>query len=112
MGRKGARLTSGAESAAAAFVARVAAIGDVTSKKMFGGLGIFESGTMFGIVDSTGMVFLRGGVTNEARFETAGSQRHGKMPYFAIPDDVLGDDAAVVEWARLAAQVARDAKKR
>ena len=111
MGKKGAKLTGDAEAAAQAFVARVGSIGDVSSKKMFGGVGVFESGTMFGIVDSAGHLFLRSGPSNEALFEEHGSARHGKMPYLSIPAAVLSDDATLVEWASLAAQAAHAAKK-
>ena len=110
MGKKGAKLTSSATDAATALVARIEGIGDVTSKKMFGGVGIFESGVMFGIIDSGGAPFLRAGPSNEERFEEAGSTRHGRMPYYSIPDSVLADDGTLAEWAAAAAQVAHEAK--
>jgi len=50
MGTKDSKLTSGATDSAEGFVGRLQPLGDVTSKKMFGGYGIFESGKMFALV--------------------------------------------------------------
>lgn len=112
MGKKGAKLTTDAESAAARVVADLGDLGEVSSRKMFGGLGIFESGTMFGIVDSSGGVFLRAGDSNAMLFEEAGSHRHGKMPYYSVPDSVLGDPSALRGWGSAAIDASRSAKKK
>lgn len=111
MGDKGDRLTGDSKAVADTLVDRLALLGDVSSKTMFGGVGIFESGTMFGIVDSKGGVFLRGDAANAAQFEAAGSERHGKMPYFSVPDSVLADPAELARWGRSAVEVSRSAKK-
>ena len=107
MGKKGTKLTSDAESAAARLVESLADLGDVSSRKMFGGVGIFESGTMFGIVDSSGGVFFRAGAANSQLFEDAGSSRHGKMPYFSVPSSVLDDSAALHSWGDAAVDASR-----
>lgn len=112
MGKKGSKLTSDAESAAAGLVTSLADLGEVSSRKMFGGLGIFESGTMFGIVDSSGRIFFRAGESNMALFEEAGSDRHGKMPYYSIPDSVLDDPASLRSWGDAAVGASRTAKKK
>lgn len=102
MGTKGAKQSSEAAGVAADFVERIGPLGDVTSKKMFGGHGIFESGKMFAIVDSAGDLFLKAGEANQDRFEAAGAEKHGRMPYWSIPADVLDDDAALQEWTAAA----------
>ena len=79
--------------------------------KMFGGVGIFQNGTMCGIVDSSGRLFLRAGAGNRAMFEAAGSERHGKMPYFSVPDAVRDDAGLLRDWAKASATAAREAKK-
>jgi DNA transformation protein len=66
-------------------------LGDVTTKKMFGGYGVFEDAVMFALVDSSGGAFLRADETTAARFEEAGSEAHGRMPYWRIPHAVLDD---------------------
>ena len=43
------------------FTGRVKPLGDITYKKMFGGFGVFESGTMFALVPNDGGVFLKSG---------------------------------------------------
>ena len=93
-------------------VRELADIGDVSSRKMFGGFGVFESGTMFAIVDSAGGVFLRVGETNTELFEAAGSHRHGRMPYNSVPDSILKDSATLRQWADSAISVSRQAKKK
>ena len=112
MGDKGAKLTNDAEAAAERLVEGLAKIGDVSSRKMFGGFGVFESGTMFGIVDSAGSVFLRAGETNTQIFEEAGSHRHSRMPYFSVPDSVLRDSITLRHWAESALSASRQAKNK
>ena len=112
MGQKGAKLTSDSETAAERLVQGLADIGDVSSRKMFGGFGVFETGTMFAIVDPRGGVFLRAGETNTQLFEEAGSHRHSKMPYYSIPDSVLADSTTLRRWAESAVSVSRQAKKK
>lgn len=75
---------------------------------MFGGFGIFETGLMFALVDSGGLAFLRMGASNEERFE----DRHGRMPYGRVPDEVLSDDQQLLTWASEALQAAQAARKK
>lgn len=112
MGTKGDKLTSAATEQAVALVDDLAALGDVTSKKMFGGYGIFESGVMFVLIDTEGTAHLRATADSEARYREAGSTKHGRMPYWSIPDDVAADEAKLVEWTTLALAEARAAKKK
>ena len=111
MGKKGSKLTSDADAAAASLVAELAELGEVSHRKMFGGVGIFESGTMFGIIDSRGRAFFRSGEANAALFEKAGSERHGKMPYYSVPESVLNDSAELSAWGTAAIESSRSEKK-
>ena len=108
MGEKGAKQRQMAAQAAHGLVDDLASLGDVTSKGMFGGFGIFESGVMFALVDSAGTAFLRLGPENEIRFDG----RHGRMPYGRVPDDVLADDEQLRIWAGEALRVAHSAKNK
>lgn len=112
MGEKGAEQTAAGAETAAMLVDELARLGNVTSKKMFGGHGIFDDGIMFALVDSTGAAFLRADESIAGEFEAAGSKRHGRMPYWSIPDHVLGDSDLLVEWAGTARSVAITAKKK
>ncbi len=58
MGQKGAKLTPEATALADTLVDKLATLGDVSSRKMFGGYGIFESGSMFALVTSDGIAHL------------------------------------------------------
>ena len=111
MGDKGGKLSQDASAACENVVEILKPIGDVTSKKMFGGYGIFESGAMFALVNSQGQVHLKVDDSNQSRFETAGSEKHGRMPYYQVPAEVLGDDDLLIEWARISIDIAHAAKK-
>ncbi|NND02577.1 MAG: TfoX/Sxy family protein [Acidimicrobiia bacterium] len=87
-------------------------LGNVTTKKMFGGFGVFEDGVMFAIVDSAGAAFLRADESSSQVFEDAGSERHSRMPYWLIPGAVLDDPKQLAEWAETARDVAKAAKKK
>ena len=112
MGEKGARLTGEATAVAEGLVDDLASLGEVTTKKMFGGHGVFESGVMFVLVDSAGTACLRADDSTKARFEAVGGEKHGKMPYWSVPANVMADDAQLLDWAREALAVARAAKKK
>lgn len=85
-------------------------LGDVTSKRMFGGVGVFCDGTMFTIIDKQGTVFLRSDETTDSIFEAAGSHKHG-MPYWLVPEDVMADPDELLSWAKRAVAVAVANKK-
>lgn len=84
-------------------------LGHVTSKPMFGGVGIFRDGVMF-TIDKQGTVFLRSDETTDAIFEAAGSHKHG-MPYWLVPDGIMSDPAELLSWARRAVAVANANKQ-
>ena len=111
MGKRGDKLTADATQRADQLVESLAQLGDVTSKKMFGGYGIFESGLMFALVQSDGMPCLRVAKAGEEKFTGAGSRKHDRMPYWSIPDKVLDDDANLIDWATDALDAARAAKR-
>lgn len=90
--------------AAAHLVAEPAALGEVKSKSMFGGFGVFSDGIMFALIDPEGEVFLRIPPGEDSRFE----ERHGRMPYGRIPASVPSEADELERWAResLAAAIA------
>ena len=89
MGAKGDKMTNDAVLATEHLVQKLESMGAVTAKKMFGGHGVFHEGKMFGIVDSKGTAYLKADDTILEIFEKAGAHKHGKMPYYSIPDTVL-----------------------
>ena len=106
MGRKGDRQSSTGARFCEDLVPRLAALGAVSSKKMFGGYGLFQAGKMFGLITSDAELFLKVADANRARFRRARAPQHGKMPYFRVPKRVLADNARLLEWAGSAVEVA------
>lgn len=102
MGIKGDKLNQEATMVAETLVAKLGGIDGITSKKMFGGHGIFHQGKMFGIVNSKGQAFLKANAFNKEDFEKYGALQHGKMPYFSIPDEVVNNTDRLVAWAEKA----------
>lgn len=111
MGEKGARQTPEGAVAADALVADLQSLGPVTSKKMFGGHGIFCDGVMFGLIDSQGTVHLRADDETAALFAEHGSTKHGRMPYWTVPVGVLESESDLMSWASQALAVARAARR-
>ena len=90
--------------------------GEVDAKKMFGGIGLFHSGLMFGMLD--GDTFrLKVDDDNRPDYEAKGMQPHssgsGKkgMPYWEVPSEVIEDQELLKVWANKAYQAAVKAKK-
>lgn len=75
-------------------------LGDVSYRKMFGGLGLYIEGTIFALVSSDGAIYLKatGDFADELKGEGA-SQFHS-MPYWALPDAALEDPEMALSLAR------------
>jgi DNA transformation protein len=91
-------------------------LGDVTSKSMFGGVGLYCGGVFFGII-ARDVLYLKVDDSNRADYERAGSKpfkpyrdRPGTMQYYAVPVYVLESPLDLVEWARKAVRVAEAAR--
>ena len=110
MEKKGDKLTSESSKSAEDIQNRLAELGDIRVKKMFGGYGVFEEDKMFALIDSNGRVFFKIDDTNQARFEGAGSEKHARMPYYSVPEDVLDDDDLLEEWARISIRISKGGK--
>ncbi len=106
MGDTGDRATDTGAGAAEALKDDLSGLGHVTLRKMFGGHGVFLDDVMFGIVDSSGHCFLRADDESAPEFEALGSEKHGRMPYWAVPGAVRDDLDRLVEWAGRAHAVA------
>lgn len=110
MGQKGAKLTQEAVKASERLVDSLSALGEVNSRKMFGGYGIFESGAMFALITSEGKIHFKVDQSNRKRFEDAGAEKHGKMPYYEVPQSVLQNEQKLQEWARDSMDIAHTSK--
>lgn len=93
------------------FSRRVMGLGEIRYKKMFGGYGVFEGGTMFALVNPEGNVYLKVVESNRTRFEAMGMVKHDRMPYYQIPEQIMADDARILEWTREAIAGSKFSKK-
>ena len=85
-------------------------LGHVTTRKMFGGVGLYFDGAIFGILMRDGALYLKGAGQMPDRYDAAGwarwtYQRDGAekptaMPYWHVPEDVLEDPESACDWAR------------
>ena len=106
MGTKGARSKAAGKETAASVVMTLEPLGDVSSRSMFGGYGIFREGVMFAIVDPEGRLYLRADGTTALAFEAAGCSQHARMPYWEVPEPIREDPERLREWALTSVQVA------
>jgi DNA transformation protein len=86
-------------------------LGDLSTRKMFGGLAIYHRGTIFALVMSDGRMLIKGAGKMQARLDAMGLTRWtyarpGKsptaMPYWALPDTALDDPDEATDLARAA----------
>ena len=87
-------------------------VGDVTSRAMFGGFGIFESGNMFVLISRDDRIYFKVDDSNRADYEAAASEQFKPMPYYEVPEEVLADEESFVAWAERSIAVAHSAAKR
>ena len=86
-------------------MARLEPFGDVTTKAMFGGNGIWEAGDMFALITSDSELHFKADSDTRSRYESAGCSQFRTMPYWSVPADVLEDDDQLEEWVEEAIEV-------
>ena len=83
-------------------------LGNVTSRVMFGGHGIYCQGKIFAIIVDNEL-YLKVYSGNQADFEEAGSKpftyrkKNGdtvSMSYWKVPTHILDDPVQIIEWCR------------
>ena len=93
---------------------------NAVGRRMFGGVGLFHDGVMFGLLVRD-VCYLRVDDSTRGRFEQAGSQpfsynRAGKLvslaAYYELPDGLLDRPDELLQWARDSIGAARLAKRR
>ena len=90
----------------------LAPLGEVTSKRMFGGYGVFLEGNMFALVTKNDELFLKADDANKTAFLERGSKTHGRMPYYAAPTESLNSWTEMETWARGAVAASQRGKKK
>jgi DNA transformation protein len=88
---------------------------DPLPRRMFGGVGLFHGGVMFGLLVRD-TIYLRVDDTTRERFEQAGSRpfsyQRGEREvslsaYYVVPDDLLDRQDELLRWTRDAIATAR-----
>ncbi len=97
---------------------RLEYVGDVTARKMFGGLGLYLGGIFFALVAGNTLYF-KVDDSNRPDYEKAGSNpfrpfihKNYEMSYYEVPIDVLEDDSLLRKWADKAFAAALRADKK
>ena len=112
MGEKGAKLSNQATEVSEHVIQTLASLGTISGRKMFGGYGIFESGVMFALIDSSGRLFLKVDDTNRTRYEKIRAESHGRMPYYQVPIEIVKDEHKFQDWAKISIQIAHKSRKK
>jgi DNA transformation protein len=88
-------------------VDKLSGLGEVRSRAMFGGYGIFHEGLMFAVI-SDDVLYFKVDDSNREMYEKAGSSKfpHGIL-YYELPTDVFEDEARLYEWADKSIAIAR-----
>ncbi|HYH80466.1 MAG TPA: TfoX/Sxy family protein [Longimicrobium sp.] len=90
----------------------------VTSRSMFGGVGIYSDGLFFALLDNDN-AYLKVDDSNRGDFEAVGMGPFNPfddptmvMQYYELPADLLEDADALSPWLHKAIDVARAARKK
>ena len=93
-------------------------LGGVTARSMFGGVGLYRDGVMFGLITRSDVLYFRTDDGNRGEYEAAGMApfvpfEDGRMtmPYHEAPDHVLEDADQIRAWAGRAWEAARRNRK-
>ena len=91
-------------------------LGEITTRKMMGGLCLYHDGTIFAMVHGDGQIYLKAQGDLIAELESAGCaqwtySRNGGpergMPYWTFPADALDDPQTACGWAKKALKILR-----
>lgn len=84
-----------------------APLGQITSRKMMGGLSIYCDGVIFSILDSAATLYLKAKGDFADEMAAAGAIQFGAetgktMCYWTVPDEAIDDPDMVLDWAKRA----------
>jgi len=98
-------------------LAPLIAVRTITSKKMFGGIGIYSDGVFFAVIDDDRLYFKFDEV-NGPKYDSFGAEQWvimgetpSSMPYKEVPNAILANGEALGEWIDDAVGVALRKKK-
>lgn len=95
---------------------QLSGLGTVTSKHMFGGVGLYAEGLFFALIDDD-VLYFKVDDSNKTMYEELemGPFRpyndSRSMNYYEVPADVIEDREQLQEWALKSIDIARKKKK-
>jgi DNA transformation protein len=98
---------------------QLAGLGRVSTRRMFGGVGLYSGEWFFGLIDDD-TLFFKTAEGNIAPYRERGMPRFMPFPdrpeavlgYHQVPADIIEDAEELVDWARQAVAVALSARAR
>ena len=101
---------------------RLSHIPNITSKRMFGGYGIYQDGIIFAIITSEKELYFKADISLEARFKTHDSRpfvytghknrKPTTMPYWLLPEEILEDKEKIIEWVHASVETSKKLSKK
>jgi DNA transformation protein and related proteins len=99
---------------------QLAGLGEVSSRRMFGGAGLYCGEHFFGLISGDDVLYLRADDGNRADYTARGMAAFRpyrdrplvSMHYYEVPADVLDNARVLVTWAERSVRVARSAEAR
>ena len=77
-------------------------LGGITTRKMFGGMCLYQDGTVFALMTSDGVLHLKCRDALAAELAEAGATQFHNMPYWSLPESALDDPSEACALARSA----------
>jgi len=98
---------------------QLAGLDRVSTRRMFGAVGLYSGELFFGLIDDD-TLFFKTGESNAAEYQARKMPRFmppanrplGPMGYHQVPAEIIEDGEALVAWARKAVAVALAAQAR
>jgi DNA transformation protein len=98
-------------------IEQLSAIGYVTARKMFGGVGLYADEIFFALI-ANDTLYQKVDDTNRQDYESAGMDAFRPYPdktrtmqYYEVPVEVLEDEEVLNHWAKKSIAVALQAKR-
>ena len=75
-------------------------LGDLTSRKMFGGMCLYHEGIVFALLSSDGTLYLKAKGSVATELTASGADQFHNMPYWSVPMSALDDPQEACTLAR------------
>nr|WP_300309437.1 TfoX/Sxy family protein [Halomonas sp.] len=93
---------------------QLAPLGNVSARRMFGSMGVFLDGRMFGILSRENRFYIKADAGSLEKFveqgcepfsywvsQPSGERKQKRLSYYEVPDSALEDQDELMFWARL-----------